>query len=89
MYFDYVWKRYLGSFVDSYFLFIEGCVYLNYVDGNYYNVVEFVLNLNVILNINIDRCNIVDDIIERNIKRIKEKEIFEDDVSLRNECGKK
>lgn len=73
MYFDYVWKRYLGSNVDSYFLFIEGGVYLNYVDGNYYNVVEFVLNLNVILNINIDRCNIVDDIIKRNIKRIKEK----------------
>lgn len=68
-------------------MFIEGGIYLNYVDGNYYNVVEFVLNLNVILNINIDRCNLVDDIIDRNFKRIKGKEIFEDDVSLRNEYG--
>lgn len=47
------------------------------------------LNSNVISNINTDRCNTVDDTTDRNLKRTKGKETFEDDASLRNERGKK
>lgn len=52
IYFDFIWKKYFGNFVDSFFLFIEGGIYFYYVNGNYYNVVEFVLGINILLSVN-------------------------------------
>lgn len=65
IYFDCVWKKYLGSFVDRLFLLIDGSIYFNYVNGNYYNVVEFVLNIMVLLNGNESNC---DEVVNVNIK---------------------
>lgn len=47
---DSQWLKYSGNFIDKIWSFLDGVIYLNYVNRNYYDVVVFVFNKNFVVN---------------------------------------